>query len=106
MLRFYLLADEAPNPQPTALERLPPAGELTEDSFAQLQHQRLVEGRLDYHTGFRWSSSAVQAKLQLLLQQFPQVRPATDPGATAEQQLLLILLNASAQHTGVFALAG
>jgi hypothetical protein len=105
MLRFYLLADEAPNPRPAELEKQPPASQLSEETFAQLQQIRLIEGRLDYQAGFRWSSRAVQAKLQLLVQQFPQTRPAAEAEATPAQQLLLILLNASAQQTGLFALA-
>lgn len=104
MLRFYLLADEAPTPRPTGLEQLPPAGQLPEETWAQLQQARLIEGRLDLQLGFRWSSQAVGAKVQLLLQQFPQTRPAAGAEATPEQQLLLILLNASAQQTGLFAL--
>ena len=105
MLSFYLLADEVPKPRPTQVAELLPAGQLSEESFTQLQQARLLESRLNYYTDFRWSSAAVQVKLQLLLQRFPQLRPTATPTATPEQQLLLILLNASAQSFGIIALA-
>ncbi|TGE13113.1 hypothetical protein [Hymenobacter elongatus] len=41
-------------------------GTLTPKTFRQRQAQRRLESRLDYSFGFRWSSSLVGAKLQLL----------------------------------------
>lgn len=60
MLRFYPLPDDAPQPSPSRLEELPLAGELSDEDFRQLQEQRIIEGRLSYEQGFRWSHGVVQ----------------------------------------------
>jgi hypothetical protein len=104
MLRFYIVADERPNPRPTELSAMAVAGELAEEAFENLQRKRIIETRLSYYQNFRWSSTLVKMKLQLLLHQHPQLHTAT-AAATSEQQLFFILLNASAQHAGLIAIA-
>ncbi|MCB2378855.1 hypothetical protein LGH70_14735 [Hymenobacter sp. BT635] len=106
MLSLYLLADEAPTPRPSDLSRLTPVGTLPEESFRLLQAQRLLESRLEYAAGFRWSSSQAAAKLQLLARQFPELRPTTSSNATPEQDLFLALLAAQAQQMGLLATTG
>jgi hypothetical protein len=104
MLAFYLLADEAPRPSRIKLDELPKAGELSAEDFAQLQEQRILEARLDFEQDFRWSSGVVHLKLQLLLHRHPQLTPtaATD---SVEQRFFVLLLNASAAHSGLLAIA-
>ncbi|GAB3828391.1 hypothetical protein [Hymenobacter jeollabukensis] len=103
MLTFYLLPDEAPRPSRMRLDELPKAGELSAEDFAELQAQRIIEGRLDYDQDFRWSNGVAQMKLQLLLHRHPQLRP--NDVSTPEQRLFVLLLNASAADQGLLAIA-
>ncbi|QHJ08724.1 hypothetical protein GUY19_16085 [Hymenobacter busanensis] len=85
------------------MAELPKAGQLSAEDFAHLQKQRIIEVRLDYHQDFRWSSSVVKMKLQLLLHQHPQLRP--ENASTPEQRLFVVLLNASTADSGLLAAA-
>ncbi|TGE20318.1 hypothetical protein E5K00_20140 [Hymenobacter aquaticus] len=104
MLDFYCIADAKPTPRPAELSDLTLAGQLSEADFEHLQQVRIIESRLSYYDDFRWSSSVVKIKMQLLLHQQPEL-PSTAALATPEHTLFLILLNASAQQAGLVASA-
>ncbi|KUG06309.1 hypothetical protein [Solirubrum puertoriconensis] len=104
MLDFYLLDDAAPRPSPARLAELPKAGQLSAEDFTDLQEQRIIEKRLDYWQDFRWSNGIVNMKLQMLLHRHPQLSPASLQADTPAQRLFLLLLNASAAHTGLLAI--
>ncbi|UOQ73806.1 hypothetical protein [Hymenobacter cellulosilyticus] len=60
---------------------------------------------MSYYTDFRWSSTLVKMKLQLLLHQQPTL-PSTPEAISPEQTFFFILMNASAQQAGLVAVAG